>query len=288
MVFRVGAQRHICERFLGDILQYRATQYVDGAPGDVEDALVEEQSLQIGINDRPFTLTMRTPGDDRCLVAGLLLTEKIISKRGDIVSFAERACKRASHLSYADVTLAEELAEHAELTKRSMISSASCGLCGKADEKGLNYPVEPLKHQLQLNIAQLALMQRVMARQQTLFQETGGCHAAAAFTIQGELLCVMEDIGRHNAVDKAIGYLLLSDRLQRADLISVSGRVSYEIVTKLHTAGIPFLASVSAPSSLAVDVCREMGITLLSFCRGNRATVYAHGHTVVGASQTVG
>ena len=265
-------------------LPYRAVQYVDAIPSGVEDELVEEQALEISINGQPYTLTMRTPGDDRFLVAGLLFTERIIEHSEDLLHYDGRACQTDLHRSYGDVHLKTKLAERARLSGRSMLSSSSCGMCGKTDAGGMHFPQVAISHELKLDIAWLEEMQRQVSQEQALFRVTGGCHAAAAFTIGGRLLCVMEDIGRHNAVDKVIGYLLLNGLLDQANLIHVSGRVSYEIVAKLHAAKIPFLVSVSAPSTLAVDVCEKMGMTLISFCRGNRATVYTHNEAVVGAA----
>lgn len=274
-------------------LLYKAIQYVDAMPVSVEDALVEEEALQIRINDKPYTLTMRTPGDDSSLVAGLLYTEQVIRQRSEILDYSEQPCAVGGHSSTSSVTIPTELAEKlnlsdSELSERSLPSSSSCGMCGKTDDSGMKYPSIPLLHNHQLEIAWLEEMQHLVADQQALFHKTGGCHAAAAFSIDGRLLCVMEDIGRHNAVDKVIGRLLLDDQLADAALISVSGRVSYEIVAKLHTAGIPYLVSVSAPSTLAVQLCQQMGMTLISFCRGNKATVYSHNEAVVGAAESVG
>ena len=120
-----------------------------------------------------------------------------------------------------------------------------------------------------------------MNTHQPNFNQSGGAHAAAAFDIKGKYLCSLEDIGRHNAVDKVVGYLIKNDQLDSAKIITVSGRISYEIVIKCIKAGIPFLAAVSAPSSLAVDFAKELGITLLAFCRDERATVYSHAHRTI-------
>ena len=263
-------------------MRHRAVQYVDALPSEVEDELAVEQLLQVSINGKPYSLTMRTPGADRFLVAGLLLTEHIIGRKDDLLLYDERVCTDSAHRSFGDVHLPVELAERAASAGRSTVAAASCGMCGKTDSGALFVPAEPLSHDLSLDIAWLEEMQSIVADRQALFQSTGGVHAAAAFTIRGELLCLMEDIGRHNAVDKVIGYLLMNDLLDQAHLMSVSGRVSYEIVAKVHTAGLPFLVSVSAPSSMAVDLCDNMGITLISFCRGNRATVYTHNESVAG------
>lgn len=280
MVVALGV---VCQQ-LENAVSYRAVQYVDAVPSDVEDELAVEQLLQIGINGRPYSLTMRTPGDDRSLVAGLLFTERVIDGRDDLLLYDERVCTESPHRSFGDVHLRAELAERAWVAGRSTIAGSSCGLCGKTDSDALVLPDEPLAHEHKLDIGWLIEMQRVVAERQALFQSTGGVHAAAAFTGDGQLLCLMEDIGRHNAVDKVVGHLLLGDLLDQAALVSVSGRVSYEIVAKVYRAAVPFLVSVSAPSTLAVDVCDKMGLTLISFCRGNRATVYTHHEAVRGTT----
>ncbi|MGI9455357.1 MAG: formate dehydrogenase accessory sulfurtransferase FdhD [Aeoliella sp.] len=267
---------------------FKAVQYVDALPAPVEDALVEEEALQIGLNRLPYTMTMRTPGNDECLTAGLLFTEHVIGRESDILSYEERPCEPEGHNSYADVVIPESLARRQNLGNRTILSSSSCGLCGKTDVSGMNFPQQPLDHNLRLDVLWLETMQQLVSDRQALFQATGGCHAAAAFSIGGDLLTLMEDVGRHNAVDKVIGYLLINGLLDRADLISVSGRVSYEIVAKLHTARIPFLVSVSAPSTLAVELCDKMGMTLISFCRGNKTTVYSHDESVIGAARCAG
>ncbi len=226
---------------------------------------------------------MRTPGDDKYLAVGLLYTEDILQQKSDLLRYRERPCLAEGHFSVAELEIPDRLARRQKISARTLLASSSCGLCGKTDASGMNYPQEPLEHNLRFDISRLGDLLRQMQNRQPLFQATGGCHAAAAFTTEGKLLSAMEDIGRHNAVDKVIGYLLTHDLLDDATLILVSGRVSYEIVTKLYVAGIPFLASVSAPSTLAVELCNAMGMTLLSFCRGNKATVYSHDASIVGA-----
>lgn len=234
-----------------------------------QEKLAAEAPLQITVNDVAFTVTMRTPGADRELATGLLFTEGVISAREEILSLVP-----APNTLRATIWPAAPSA--AKLTQRSLISVSSCGVCGKTELCDLDMPVTAIVSGLTLNPSQLAAMQAQMRDNQRLFGETGGMHAAAAFAINGKLLALFEDIGRHNAVDKTVGYLLAENLLPEAALLFVSGRVSYEIVTKTHRAGIPFLAAVSAVSDMAAEMCGRLGITLLGFCREDRATAYAH------------
>jgi FdhD protein len=173
--------------------------------------------------------------------------------------------------------------------ERRLISNASCGVCGKVSAEDLR--VETLRvserGDRKLDPALIPVLEGRMRAAQDLFSRTGGSHAAAIFDHEGDLLVLREDVGRHNAVDKAIGHLLREGALARASLLFISGRVSYEIVSKAAKAGIPFLLAVSAPSTLAVKLCREAGITLLAFCRGGRATVYSHPGRVIGTEASV-
>ncbi len=261
----------------------KAIKYVGGIPSVVEDSLVQEEALQIRINERPYTITMRTPGQDEYLSKGLLYTEHVIEHRHDITDYRETPSTNGTPCSSVDVTISRERLQKKYLYNRTLVSSSSCGMCGKTEMDDSDFPSQPLEQSPKLDICLLERMQQMMAAEQALFHETGGCHAAAAFTTAGKLLVVMEDIGRHNAVDKVIGYLLENELLDVADIMSVSGRVSYEIVTKAHAAQIPLITSVSAPSTLAVKLCDSMGMTLISFCRGNKATVYTHDSAVIGA-----
>ena len=161
---------------------------------------------------------------------------------------------------------------------RSLLSVSSCGICGKTSLEEIKNRDNKLDDENKIDINLIHQLFKQMQTQQHDFQQSGGTHAAAAFCINGKMLCSMEDIGRHNAVDKVIGKLIFENQLKEAKIITVSGRISYEIVIKCFKAGIPFLAAVSAPSSLAVDYAKELGITLFAFCRGSRATCYSNPH----------
>jgi FdhD protein len=170
------------------------------------------------------------------------------------------------------MSVPERLLGQAALTKRNMLSSSSCGICGTTELPLLEGKIEGEDYCDEATIQQCI---RQMADQQVGYRASGGCHGAAAFSFSGQLLSLKEDIGRHNAVDKVVGDLLMKDQLSQARLLTVSGRVSYEIVYKCFAAGIPTLAAVSAPSSLGVDYCKDLGIRLFGFCREDRMTRYA-------------
>lgn len=244
-----------------------------GVPRPVTDALVVEEPLQININGKPFSVTMRTPGHDAQLVKGLLLTEGIVDLDGlgIDVPLTPHEGYTVAELTVPEIYLCENLHE-----KRSLIANASCGFCGKREIGDLNLAPRALDGQGTLDARLIPQLVTAMRTRQGGFEVTGGCHAAAAFAIDGTHLAQYEDIGRHNAVDKVIGHLVTEKQLGQAAILQVSGRVSFEIVSKAAVAGIPFLCAVSAPSSLAVDLATQAGITLIGFSREERFTVYSH------------
>ncbi len=241
---------------------------------ETEEKLVEEAPLQIRINRRPYTITMRTPGQDVALTAGLLFTEGILSSKNELLEIQEIAGTKSATREIS-LTLPESLLQAKNIFNRSIASSASCGICGKTELCDIAIP-HIVNSSLQLDSELIPDLFAQMRLHQQTFDQTGGSHAAGLFGINGDLLSIQEDIGRHNAVDKTIGELLLAETLSKAAVLCVSGRVSYEIVAKCVQAQIPFLLSVSAPSSMAVEMCAQKGITLIAFCRGDRATIYTH------------
>ena len=260
-------------------LNYQALK--NGQP--VSDALVVEVPVQLFIEEEPLTVSMCTPTHIREWSYGILFTEGIIRSADQVLSYSE---EEVNHQITIRVSLNN--ATQAITNKRSLLSVSACGICGKTafepatrsdderssmtlrDDRGADD--EQSSMTLREGIAQMMVQLRAA---QTLFEETGGCHAAGVFNREGQLIFASEDIGRHNAVDKVIGYLLLNNQLRSAKFIVVSGRVSYEIVAKCFAAGIPNLAAVSSPSSLAVDYAKELGLSLFAFCRENRVTQYA-------------
>jgi FdhD protein len=253
--------------------QYQGIKYNNNDSKQVNDSLTIEEALQININGRPFSITMRTPNDDDSLIRGLLYSEDVY--RGVKHLNITYAKNKDSIITEANISIDESQLKKGYSNSRNFLSASSCGICGKTelDKVDSSYKFD---EQSQLNINTLYNMFDDMETNQTTFEISGGSHAASAFTLTGELLCTMEDIGRHNAVDKVIGHLINTNSLTKAKCITVSGRISYEIVLKVFAAKIPILAAVSAPSSLAVDFAKELGVTLMGFCRENKATCYAH------------
>ena len=253
--------------------RYRATKFENHQQVEVHDALAEERALQIHINGKPFTITMRTPGSDPELVTGLLFTEDvyIADKALDIRKiFVEDG----ENYDAVNVVVHPNELNDQFFQRRSLLSVSSCGICGKKEIEDLQWTTSPLKSSLSIPIQQVSSWFDEMQSAQKIFKHTGGSHAASAFSQNGEMLAIQEDIGRHNAVDKVIGELRINRQMAEASVLLVSGRISYELVNKAHKAQIPVLAAVSAPSSFAVDYANSKGITLLGFCRGSSATCY--------------
>lgn len=260
-------------------LNYQALK--NGQP--VSDALVVEVPVQLIIEEEPLTVSMCTPTHIREWAFGILFTEGIIRSAEQVLSYSE---EEVDHQITIRVSLNN--ATQAITNKRSLLSVSACGICGKTAFEPASRRDDELRSMtlrddreaddeqssitLRDDIAKMMVQLREV---QTLFEETGGCHAAGVFNREGQLIFASEDIGRHNAVDKVIGHLLLNNQLRSAKYIVVSGRVSYEIVAKCFAAGIPNLAAVSSPSSLAVDFAKELGLSLFAFCRENRITQYA-------------
>lgn len=242
------------------------------------DALTIEEALQINVNGTAFTVSMRTPGDDNYLIRGLLHSEDIINDNTFHPDIILKKENDQGIVTIVDVTIPEDKLGNGYSNSRSLLSVSSCGICGKTELSDLTFIGKILDDKEKIDLNQLGDLFLKMNSKQHDFKESGGTHAAAAFDINGKLLTSLEDIGRHNAVDKVIGSLIDKESLDKAKIMTVSGRISYEIVIKCFKAGIPFLAAVSAPSSLAVDFAKELGITLFAFCRDHRATVYSHLH----------
>ncbi|MFE2520625.1 formate dehydrogenase accessory sulfurtransferase FdhD [Streptomyces mirabilis] len=262
----------------------------DGAVSARPDTLVAEEPLEIRLNGKPLAITMRTPGDDFALAAGFLVSEGVFGRADEvqnIVYCAGATVDGSNTYNVVDVRTAPGVVLPDITLERNVYTTSSCGLCGKASldavrttarwaiDDGADAP--PVR----LEPALLAGLPDRLREAQRVFDRTGGLHAAALFTEDGEMLDVREDVGRHNAVDKLVGRAL-----QRGDLplsrtiLLVSGRASFELAQKAVMAGIPVLAAVSAPSSLAVDLAAETGLTLVGFLRGTSMNVYAGEHRI--------
>ncbi|MCD8400700.1 formate dehydrogenase accessory sulfurtransferase FdhD [Tenacibaculum finnmarkense] len=254
----------------------------------VADTIVVEAALQININNESYTVVMRTPGDDNQLIRGLLYAEDIYkSKEALSINTIEVNTDESTILN---VTIPKDKLRKGYLNKRTLLSVSSCGICGKTALKDLKITGESLSssnkanevakedHKSAVNTAINSTFDMFikMTDLQFLFKETGGSHACALFNKKKELLTIKEDIGRHNAVDKCIGDLIEKQQLKQVSYMLVSGRVSYEIVSKAFFAKIRIIIAVSACSSLAVDFAKEFGICLIGFSRNDKMTVYAN------------
>ena len=252
----------------------------DGRLDIVTDRVAVEAALEVRLNGHPFAVIMRTPGDDADLAAGFLFSEGVIRSNGDV---------QRIDLPDADGVLNVVLSRgRAEIlpdllgTRRNVVQNSSCGLCGRRTLESLDVDEAPFTVDWHLDVDAVAGFPAALRDAQHAFDETGGLHAAGLFDLAGSLQLSAEDVGRHNAVDKLLGHTLMANRLPLSrSALFVSGRSSFEIVQKAFLGGIPLVAAVSAPSSLAVDLARRTGITLLGFVRGDRFNVYTHPSRVV-------
>jgi FdhD protein len=225
---------------------------------------------------------MRTPGHDRELAAGFLLTEGIIRRREDVLEIAPCRSGDAPE-NTLNVFLAPSVKLDLAKLTRHVFASSSCGLCGKASIEAVHLHFPPVESELRVPARILSQLPVRMRAAQRTFAQTGGLHAAAIFDAGGKLLALREDVGRHNAVDKTLGYGFLESRLPfDAHILLVSGRVSFEIIQKALAARIPIVAAISAPSSLAVEFARESGQTLVGFLRGKTMNIYCRPERVTG------
>lgn len=279
---------------MGRITARRRVQRIrrDAEPVARADVLAVEEPLEIRVNGRPLVVTMRTPGHDVELAAGFLVAEGVISGADDFAT--ARYCAGTDDAgmntyNVLDVTLAPGVAPPDPSLERSFTTTSACGVCGKDS-------IDAVRTQSSFDVAAddlgvdadtvLSLPDR-LREEQKVFEKTGGLHAAGLFTADGELLVLREDVGRHNAVDKVIGWALTEGRLPlRGHILQVSGRASFELVQKAVMAGIPMLSAVSAPSSLAADLADEQGLTLAGFVRGQSMVLYTRPDRVRAGSVT--
>ena len=251
------------------------TEWQDGKVARFEDYLVGEEPLEIRIGDRPISVTMRTPGHDLELATGFLLTEGVITG-GEQIARLQQIVTRGHKRNGVRVDLVRGVRIKPSLLQRNFVVSSSCGLCGKSSidtvrVRGIGRP----NPDLQVSPDVLCLLPDALRSAQPLFGRTGALHAAGLFDQTGKLIALREDVGRHNAVDKLIGWALLEKRLPlKESIMLVSGRGSFEIVQKALVAGVPIVACVSAPSSLAAQLAWEFNLTLVGFLRGKRFVVY--------------
>ncbi len=261
----------------------RVVRIRNGITGVRPDTLVAEEPLEIRLNGKPLAITMRTPGDDFALAVGFLVSEGVLGAAQDVraVTYCEGATEDGSNTyNVVNVQLAPGVPVPDITLERNVYTTSSCGLCGKASLDAVRtasrFPGAAAGDPVRLPAELLARFPDRLREAQKVFDRTGGLHAAGLFTAEGELLDVREDVGRHNAVDKIVGRALQAGRLPLTGaVLLVSGRASFELVQKAVMAGVPVLAAVSAPSSLAVDLALESGMTLVGFLRGPDMNVYA-------------
>ncbi len=259
------------------VLKVRAGPGPDASPGHARaDLLAVEEPLEIRLGGDPLTVTMRTPGDDIDLVAGFLAGEGVVSSAADITRIT------MCDVNVADVTLADGwLASGGAGLRRAFLTTSACGVCGKDSIAAIRVRsrYDVAADPVVVSASVLAALPDRLRVAQRIFAGTGGIHAAGLFRSDGTLLAAREDVGRHNAVDKVIGWALRADLLPLSGcVLLVSGRASFELTQKALVAGIPVLAAVSAPSSLAAELAQDGGLTLVGFLRGQSMNVYTGGH----------
>jgi len=253
----------------------------------IEDSVAVEEPLEIRVNGTSFSVTMRSPGDDFDLVAGFLVSEGVIWSAEQLVSM--RFCAGTDDqglqtFNVIDAQLSADTAPPDLSLERHVYTSSSCGICGTASIEAVHKAAHfgHLDEGATYASALLGSLPDRLREGQKVFDRTGGVHAAGLFDATGELLCLREDVGRHNAVDKVVGWALREDRLPlRGAILQVSGRASFELVQKAHMAGIPVLSAVSAPSSLAVEHAQSAGLTLIGFSRDGGFNVYSGADRIV-------
>jgi FdhD protein len=252
---------------------------------DSADAVVVEEPLEIRVNDESLVVTMRTPGDDFALAAGFLFAEGIVRSSWDIAAMGYCAAPGdpdAQNLLNVQLKTGWSSEDAASRWERSFIATASCGVCGKTNIEAARCHAPPLEEtEFRVPVGALrGLSERMRAAQRT-FERTGGLHAAGLFDREGTLLSLKEDVGRHNAVDKLVGAEVLAGRVPLSErILLVSGRAGFEILQKAAAARIPVVCAVSAPSSQAVQLARDLNMTLVGFLRGDTMNVYASPHRI--------
>ena len=264
-------------------VRYRVVKVGDQGASECLDYLAVEEPLEIRLGGINLSVTMRTPGEDEELVAGFLYSEGVITGADDLDVIARYRDPDGDpdDGNVMNVLLKGDLRVAKDRLRRNFVASSSCGLCGKATIDAIRATLPPVQSNLVISIDRLNRLAAAMQDAQSTFEKTGGLHAAGLFDADGRLLVLREDIGRHNAVDKVIGHMVLarSVPLDR-HVLMVSGRVSFEIMQKALTARIPIIAAVSAPSSMAVQMALAADMTLIGFVRNGGFNLYAGAHRV--------
>lgn len=240
-----------------------------------EDEFALEEPLEIRVDNQPVSVTMRTPGHDEELAAGFLVTEGLIKKRSDVLKIEPHPRNREKNV--INVFLSPDVAVDFKQLTRHVFASSSCGLCGKATIAAVQQHFPKIKSKVSIRAQTILGLTKKLRDAQATFDRTGGLHAAAIFDLEGGLIVLREDVGRHNAVDKVLGHGFLENIFPfEKEILFVSGRASFEILQKALAGRIPIVCAVSAPSSLAVEFARESGQTLVGFLREERMNIYSH------------
>ncbi len=256
------------------------TRIASGQAEILEDHVACEEPLEISVEGRSVAVVMRTPGHDRELAAGFLVSEGVVQKPRDILEISQCPSVGDAKGNIVDVLLGGATVDWASLT-RHVFSASSCGLCGKTSIDAIFQRFSPVHAEWKVVPALIASLPDKLRAEQATFSKTGGLHACALFDLAGHLIVVREDVGRHNALDKVLGYGLLHDLLPfNQHILLLSGRVSFEMIQKALAGGIAIVAAISAPSSLAIEFAQEAGQTLIGFLRGQTMNVYTHGQRV--------
>jgi FdhD protein len=269
----------------------RPVQRIGGAAsdGDLDDEIAVEEPLELRLAGDSLAVTMRTPGEDERLALGFLLAEGVIRSAADVGTISH--CGRPGDEGYGNVIEVVPASgarldfERVDETRRGSLTSSACGICGRKTIDDLLARVPTITRSIQVPAELLAQTTERLRDGQKNFARTGGVHSAAAFALDGTLLHQSEDVGRHNAVDKVVGALLQRDQLGQAVVLAVSGRAGFEIAQKAAMARIPFVTSVGAASSLAIDLAERAGLTLAAFVRGGRMNLYTHPGRVVSSAR---
>jgi len=269
-----------------------AIRRINGAAETEErDCLAAEEPLEIRVEGHSVAVVMRTPGEDRELAAGFLATEGLVHGAEDLVDIRHRPHCLVSQRdggilvdgNVIDVRLRNPESIDLKKLTRHVFTSSSCGICSKASIDAVRQQFPPIEDACQVEARVLLELPESLAPAQETFKRTGGLHACALFDLGGRLLALREDVGRHNALDKVVGWALLGNRLPlREHILLLSGRTSFEMMQKALAAGVPIVAAVSAPSSLAAEFARESNQTLVGFLRGERMNIYAGAERVLG------
>jgi FdhD protein len=267
--------------------QVTIQRFRDGTPtGAQADEVALEEPLEIRVEGEPLAIAMRTPGQDEELAAGWVLSEGIVTAASEIAAIVPRPGGDSARAAMVDVMLGDGSRFVAAKHRRSMVTNASCGLCGAATVEQVIRDFPKIEGPFRIPAARLLEMPALLMAQQGAYRRTGGLHACGLFDSGGNLLAVREDVGRHNALDKLLGRALLDGLLPLSDhVIFLSGRVSFEMMQKALAAGVPLVAAIGAPSSLAIDLAQSSGQALAAFIRGRTMNVYAGIEKLSGAGR---